>query len=227
MAGPATGPAPQAKGGFDWRLLVQGLSSALPVIAQSRASRDAQDDLLQGQADLARIQREADTMIGDEVADLRGSGPEADESKALADYAAAASRARAQRTAPGPTLGGERFQADAKVADQQGQQYARQQATFSAGVDAPSRQRERETQRAARRGGDVKALGQDAGTAAFLSKLRAQRRTVNPWIALLSQLGGQISRNYVRPGEEIAGAPPAPVNSPRSDPFMTGGAGRK
>lgn len=194
--------APRAAGaagatqGFDWRLLLSALSSALPTIAASRANRDAQDDLLQGTNELAQTQRRADSMIGDEISSLATSKP--DEQRTLAEYAASVQRSRegAESNAAAPTLGGSQARADTKTAAQGSAQHARSQATFAAGVDAPIRQREREGISANRTAGDVRGLAHEAGTSAFLARLRANRRTPNRWASLLSQLGGTIANNY-------------------------------
>lgn len=183
---------------FDWRGLVGGLSSALPEYAKGRAARRAADDLGAGEAELRRKQLEADAAIGDEITRMETSNPEGERVRSLADYTTALQRSRLEKTAPSqaPNLGGTAFKADAAAGAQQGAQELRRTADLTSRIDAPMYQRQREGQSAARTAFNARELGRQGDTAAYLAKLRAQRRRPSPWVALLSQLGTAVANNY-------------------------------
>lgn len=188
---------------FDWRLALAALSSMAPHLVESRNARRAQDELERGRLEQEAAQATADKRIGDEVAQL-DVGPEPERAAAQADYTRAVRQARTQGDAsmPSTSLGSSTFKADANAGkNAQGMYGARAAGQFAA-MDAPIRQRERETRGVARAGVDVRREGSRASSADFLARLRASNRgRVSPWASILGQLGQQIARNYQRPDE--------------------------
>lgn len=210
FGGPAVGQiaraAPTAVAGpkLDWRLALAALSSLAPHLVEARNARRAQDELAAGRLQMEQAQGNADKRIGDEVMALEQSTPEPERAAAQAEYTRAVRQARTQGepSAPATTLGSTQFRADANAGrNAQGAYGARAAGQFAA-MDAPIRQRERETRGVARAGVDVKREGSRASSADFLARLRAQNRgRVSPWATILGQLGQRIASNYQRPSE--------------------------
>lgn len=201
----ASAASPVAAGPkFDWRLLAAALSSLAPHLVEARNASKAQDELARGRLEMEQAQANADKRIGDEVAAVSTSTPEPDRAAAQADYTRAVRQARTQGEPSGPstTLGSSSFKADQATAQNATAQYGARAANQFARMDAPLRQRERETQGVARAGVDVRREGSRASSADFIARLRAQNRgRVSPWATILGNLGTQIARNYQRPSE--------------------------
>lgn len=195
---------------FDWRGLVGGLSAALPTITAARANRRAAGDLEAGQQELLRRQQEADAMIGDEIGAIAASNPEGERRQSLADYTTAIARSRIEpnvNASIAPNLGGTQYKADAAAGNMRNAQELRRTSDLVSRIDAPGFQRQREGERANRTASNVRELGRQGDTAAFLARLRAGRRRPNPWVQLISSLGTQIAGNY-EPG--LKGKNPGP-----------------
>lgn len=198
--------APVAAAGpkFDWRIALASLASLAPHLVESRNAQRAQDELMRGRLEAEAAQATADKRIGDEVAALETSTPEPDRAAAQADYTRAVRQARTQGDAsmPSTTLGSTAFKTDQNASRAAGAAYGARAAGQFAAMDAPIRQRERETRGAARAGVDVKREGSRASSADFLARLRATNRgRVSPWATILGQLGQRIATNYQRPSE--------------------------
>lgn len=191
-------------GGFDWRVLLQAISTAAPMLAEARARRQSQDELHRGQLEQMALQSKVDKRIGDEVRDVAQSTPEAERARAAADYTTAVRKARTEGNASLPSaLGGDRFQRDTSTLASAGTAYGQQRAGQLARIEAPFRQRVREGQAVTRAGLDVRREGSRASSMDYLARMRAANRgEVDPWISILAALGSKIASNYQRPDEQ-------------------------
>jgi hypothetical protein len=190
-------------GGFDWRTLLSALSSLAPTLAAARSSRRAQNELDAGDMQMRQAQAQADQRIGDEVMALSQSTPDQERRAAAVDYTRAVRQARNEGNASVPAgLGSATQRADVAARAGEGARYGNKMADTFARIDAPLRQRERETRGVANARGDVAREGSRASSADFIARLRAQNRArVSPWASMLGQLGQQIARNYQRPSD--------------------------
>jgi hypothetical protein len=198
------GTAPVGGGGFDWRTALAAIASIAPHLYEARRARAAQAELEAGQGEIAAAQRTADARIGDEVMAMQTSSPEPERAAAAADYTRAVRQARTQGDAsmPTTTLGSAQFRADSNAGKNAAAGYGNQSASRFARMDAPIRQRERETRGVTRATGDVQREGARASSADFIARLKAANRgRVSPWATVLGNLGQQIARNYQRPDE--------------------------
>lgn len=189
-------------GGFDWRVLLGALSSLAPHLVEARNARRAQEELAGGEAATMAAQANADKRIGDEVMEIQ-KGPEPERAAAQADYTRAVRQARDQGdSSTSTTLGGATFKADAAKASGAQAAYGNTAANQFARMDAPIRQRERETRGVANAGVDVRRELNRGSSADFLARLRATNRArTSPWAAILGQLGQRIAGNFVKPRE--------------------------
>lgn len=188
---------------FDWRPILAAVSSVLPHIEQQRA-REAQSDILAaGRADVAARQREIDQRLADEVAAMEASNPQAERTAALADYTQALQQMRARGQAS-EAEGVPLVEAAQREAGQHSQAYGRNMASQQARITAPLRQRTLEQQRLARAGSAIETEQRHAGADQFIAELRARQQRADPWVAILSQLGTSIAKNYTTEDEELA-----------------------
>ena len=209
-----------AAGGFDWRSLVSGLSSLVPVYQQNKASRNAQADLEAGRQAAFAKQQQADKQIGDTVSSVAQNGPTVPMQQSLAGYTQALQR---MRTAPGASLanvGGARYKAGVGTAATAVKNYGARQAFDLSEIAGADVQRENEAIGRASLGSNLKGLENAGDTDLYLAKLRAAREQPNPWLNLLAQLGERIGRNYILPGERVG------RNAPHVTPTTNYGAGQ-
>ncbi len=182
---------------FDWRTLLSGVGSVGAMYSRNRQQDRAAEELMAGQARAAEKQRQADALIGEQVTSLASSGPGAIQEKSLGDYSRAINVARQQPTASVPSnIGGDRYARDTKTADLSTQHYAGRMAGQLSKIDAPTVQRQHESQGFARAGEEASNLGREATTEQFLANLAARRHRPNPWVELLSDLATQIGTHY-------------------------------
>jgi hypothetical protein len=189
--------------GFDWRGLVSGLSSAIPVYQAQRSARNAQADLEAGQAAQFEKQKQADAMIGDTVSSVANNGPTVPQAHSLAAYTGALQQLRRAPSASIAAVGGDRYKAGVDNAASAVQNYGGRQAFDLSEIDAAARQRESEGYARADLGSKLRTLEGAGDTDLYLAKLKAAREQPNPWLNLLAQLGQRIGRNYTFKNERI------------------------
>lgn len=195
---------------FDWRALLSGVSSLAPVLAQSRATRRAQDELERGNAATRAAQATADKRIGDEIASVGASTGEPERRQSAADYTAAVRKVRNEgNSSIAPTLGGNRYQQQTQAENAAGTAYGNKAADLYARMTAPGLQRQREAEGSARARVDVGREVTRARSAQSTALMRAKNRAqVSPWVAILSALGGQIANSYETQDERSIGVDP-------------------
>jgi hypothetical protein len=175
-------------------LVLQALSSALPMVDEYRTNKKRQTELSRGAAERNAAQQRADTRVGDAIAQHETS--QAPLHELTPDYTAAARRGRTGYDAPLPAGASGDFRADQAGAEAGVKAYGNRYAQMVAGLDGAVLQREREDQSRARASSDLANEGRIGGTADYLARLRARSVRGNPWTSLLSQLGTSIARNY-------------------------------
>lgn len=192
-----------AAGGFDWRTLVSGLSSMIPVYQQQQAARRQQADLEAGQQAALQKQYQADNAIGNTVSSVASSTPTAPQEHSLANYTMALQRLRNAPSTSIANVGGARYKAGVDNANTAVANYGGRQALDLSQLAGAERQREGEGVARADLSSNLTTLGNAGNTDLYLSKLKAAREQPNPWLNLLGTLGQRIGRNYLFKNERI------------------------
>lgn len=214
------------QGGFDWRTLLQAISTAAPMLHEQRTRSKQAEELARGQMAMAERQAQADQRIGDELTGLEQSDPQAEQAESLSGYTEALAQMRARGNASeAPNVGGERFQADADAGAGATGDYGRRIAELVSQIDAPAEQRLGEAQGISRAGVDVAGIQRNAQSDQFLAELRARRQRTNPWIKMLGGVGSQIADNWQTDAERPPPRQLTPINMhslPRRRPVPGG-----
>lgn len=204
--------------------------AGLTGYAQNQALKKQDEETARGIMRSQELQRTANSRVGQEIAKVKASNPDAERQTATNEYLAALKQNNL--TNGGPALAtpvgavSGRFAQDVSSARAGAGADARGLAGTLASIDAPTLQRQREAQSQAGAASDLAELNRQAGADQFLTQLRTSAIQPNPWLMGagqgLSSFGPAFAGRMVKPGllKEIK---PAGTRIPQGTTTFFGG----
>lgn len=194
-------------------LLISGAATGAQVLNQEAAARRADRLTAMGIRQQGLRQREVNTRVDDQIGQIAGSNPAAEEQQANAQYMEQLRRSRAQaRGAPGVPGASDRYVEDVGAGDAMVDSTAGRVAQLMARANAPLLQRDRELQGLDRLRSDVGVIGRASEGDAFLNQLRVRGVRPNPWV----NAAAGVAQGYA--GARAARGTPNPYEY---DPWLT------
>lgn len=200
--------------GVELGLLMTGVGAAATAINQNQALRRQDKELARGIIEQGRLDKEADARLRNEIADLERSGPEADRKIAMDAFrnALRENQDLAQGAVAGVPGASERFAENVEAGRAAITGRSQTRAQLLSRIDAPIRQRQKETLKLGRLGTDIDDVAQRSASADFLAKLRASQQRPNPFVdalgSFLTSFGASaaVGGGFGGGGTDVAGA---------------------
>lgn len=196
-------------------LILTAVGGGAKAINTRQTGRRQDRELAAGIRRQGEIGRKSAARTQQEIADVAASGPEGEQAEALQGFmdALRANQDLTDVTQPGVPQASERFAEDLAGARAGVRTRAGGRADLLSRIDAPFRQRQRESVGRGRLATDIGRFQDRSTSADFLARLRASEQRNNPFIdiagSILQGVGGGIAGgglpNFLKGGTNLPG----------------------
>lgn len=186
-------------------LAILAAATGMKLYNQSQTVKKQDRALATSIRNQASKQRQADARVNEEITKLEGSTAENQRVKNLNAYTDALRKRAGEMTAGlTPAIGSAAFQTDAASAADGVRQYADDNASLMARIDAPAYQRRDEAKGQGVLATDLSLIGREAEGQAYLDKLRLERIRENPWLNAIADIGIGVAGSGLGGGKGVS-----------------------
>lgn len=170
-------------------LILSAAGTGVGAYEQNRALKRQDQEAARGIQTQARLSREADARVRQQIADTNGANSQADAQSVEGKLLDAVRRNRTAQPAEAIGTGGsDRYAQDVTNSNAAGKTDIAQLITNLSRIDAPQLQRQREASGLSRTATDLGLIGLRSQGQDFLTRLRAGSIQPNPWVTGLGSL---------------------------------------